>query len=102
MTAVASRSRKRAAGDGTAETLAEVVPLRTPVPARGEAAEWWATHDRGTNDRPAPGTRLRLVDGRTATVLPYEGCWPSWTFPARIDGSAVQCSLATGNIDTTL
>jgi hypothetical protein len=60
----------------------------TAVPAviRDHVATWWNIHERGTNDRPRPGTQLCLVGGRGAVVLPYEGCWPSHTFPVWIDG----------------
>lgn len=59
---------------------------RAEATTGGEVATWWDNHKRGTNDRPRPGTKLRLVDGLGAIVLGYEGCWPVPTFPVWIDG----------------
>lgn len=64
----------------------------------GEPASWWATHRRGTGDRPRPGTRLRLRDGRSGTVTAYEGCWKSFTFPVLIDSTGQSLMVTASDV----
>jgi hypothetical protein len=65
---------------------------------------WWLFYLEGTRGRPAPGTEV-LVDRRdragnpvvqSVRVLPYEGCWPSHSFPV-LDVSGLTTSLSTSH-----
>ncbi|ROP37278.1 hypothetical protein EDD40_2582 [Saccharothrix texasensis] len=61
-------------------------------------SRWWNEHDRGTNGRPRPGTRVLMRDGRRGTVLPYEGCWKSCTFPVLVDRTGQSLMLSTSDV----
>ncbi|PSL57197.1 hypothetical protein B0I31_102175 [Saccharothrix carnea] len=64
----------------------------------GDPESWWATHDRGTGKRPRPGTRVRLRDGRLATVTAYEGCWQSCAFPVLVDHTGQSLMVSTSDV----
>ena len=71
-----------------------------PTGRRGhdDPATWWATHRRGDRDRPRPGTRVRLRDGRLGTVTAYEGRWRAVAFPVLIDGTGQSLMLTTADV----
>ncbi|QWF79020.1 hypothetical protein HUW46_02421 [Amycolatopsis sp. CA-230715] len=66
----------------------------SPPPAECYDDAWWDSHDRGTRDRPRPGTRVRITEpgryyGLQGTVTFYEGQWNSSTFPVRIASTGI-------------
>lgn len=65
--------------------------------------DWWDSHERGTHDRPPPGTRVRITEptpynGKEGTVIYYEGQWSSKTFPVRIDYIGMTHMFTTGEV----
>ncbi|MBB5800317.1 hypothetical protein F4560_000085 [Saccharothrix ecbatanensis] len=66
--------------------------------ARSDLSRWWDDHDKGTGDRPRPGTRVLIRDGRSGTVQPYEGCWKSCTFPVLVDRTMQSLMLSTSDV----
>lgn len=68
--------------------------MNRPTPTEWNAEAWWGEHDRGTFDRPRPGTRVTITEnsryrGLTGTVVRYEGQWDSTTFPVLVDTTGV-------------
>lgn len=66
----------------------------TSEPAEWFGDAWWDQHERGTFDRPRPGTRVTITEntryrGKTGTVVHYEGQWDSKTFPVRVDATGL-------------
>ncbi|WP_170185054.1 hypothetical protein [Saccharothrix texasensis] len=39
-----------------------------------------------------------MRDGRRGTVLPYEGCWKSCTFPVLVDRTGQSLMLSTSDV----
>ncbi|QWF81937.1 hypothetical protein HUW46_05372 [Amycolatopsis sp. CA-230715] len=65
--------------------------------------DWWASHQRGTHNRPPPGTRVRITEptpynGREGTVTYYEGQWNSTIFPVRMDYIGMTHMFSTNDV----
>jgi hypothetical protein len=86
-------------GEASTPSLQTTSTVAPPAPRTDrDPASWWATHRRGIGDRPRPGTRVRLRDGRPGSVTAYEGCWKSCTFPVLIDRTGQSLMVTTSDV----